>query len=153
MKLFRKYLIFNLSFFLIHLVLQNFFKQFINSNYLLLSVEFSLFALIFSIKFLSKRERIVILFSLSNLVIYLFFIWVIEKSLSIDLLIFMLNSDELLTIDQVSNANNLIDMTSFRIDQGINSGLVESIGNKVKLSDRGVVFTKILMKKKLESSF
>ena len=144
MKLFRKYLLFNLSFFLIHLVLQNFFKQFINSNYLLLSVEFSLFALIFSIKFLSKRERIVILFSLSNLVIYLFFIWVIEKSLSIDLLIFMLNSDELLTIDQVSNANNLIDMTSFRIDQGINSGLVESIGNKVKLSDRGVVFTKIL---------
>ena len=144
MKLFKKYLIFNLGFFLIHLVLQNFFKQFINSNYLLLSVEFSLFALIFSIKLLSKRERIVILFSLSNLVIYVFFIWVIEKSLSIDLLIFMLNSNELLTIDQVSNANNLIDMTSFRIDQGINSGLVESIGNKVKLSDRGVVFTKIL---------
>jgi len=144
MKLFRKYLIFNLSFFLIHLVLQNIFKQFINSNYLLLLLEFSLFAFIFTIKFLSKKERIVILFSLSNLVIYLFFIWVIEKSLSIDLLIFMLNSDELLTIDQVSNANNLIDMTSFRIDQGINSGLVESIGNKVKLSDRGVVFTKIL---------
>lgn len=144
MKLFKKYLIFNLSFFLIHLVLQNIFKQFINSNYLLLSVEFSLFALIFSIKFLSKRERIVILFSLSNLVIYLFFIWVIEKSLSIDLLIFMLNSNELLTIEQVSNANNLIDMTSFRIDQGINSGLVESIGNKFKLSDRGVIFTRIL---------
>ena len=144
MKLFKKYLIFNLGFFLIHLVLQNIFKQFINSNYLLLLFEFSLFAFIFTIKFLSKKERIVILFSLSNLVIYLFFIWVIEKSLSIDLLIFMLNSDELLTIDQVSNANNLIDMTSFRIDQGINSGLVESIGNKVKLSDRGVVFTKIL---------
>lgn len=144
MKLFKKYLLFNLSFFLIHLVLQNIFKQFINSNYLLLLLEFSLFAFIFTIKFLSKKERIVILFSLSNLVIYLFFIWVIEKSLSIDLLIFMLNSDELLTIDQVSNANNLIDMTSFRIDQGINSGLVESIGNKVKLSDRGVVFTKIL---------
>ena len=144
MKLFRKYLIFNLSFFLIHLVLQNIFKQFINSNYLLLLLEFSLFAFIFTIKFLSKKERIVILFSLSNLVIYLFFIWVIEKSLSIDLLIFMLNSDELLTIDQVSNANNLIDMTSFRINQGINSGLVESIGNKVKLSDRGEVFTKIL---------
>ena len=144
MKLFKKYLIFNLSFFLIHLVLQNIFKQFINSNYLLLLLEFSLFAFIFTIKFLSKKERIVILFSLSNLVIYLFFIWVIEKSLSIDLLIFMLNSDELLTIDQVSNANNLIDMTSFRIDQGINSGLVESIGNKVKLSDRGVVFTKTL---------
>ena len=144
MKLFRKYLIFNLSFFLIHLVLQNIFKQFINSNYLLLLLEFSLFAFIFTIKFLSKKERIVILFSLSNLVIYLFFIWVIEKSLSIDLLIFMLNSDQLLTIDQVSNANNLIDMTSFRINQGINSGLVESIGNKVKLSDRGEVFTKIL---------
>ena len=144
MKLFKKYLIFNLSFFLIHLLFQNIFKQIINSNYLLLLFEFSLFAFIFSSKFLSKKERIVILFSLSNLVIYLFFIWVIEKSLSIDLLIFMLNSDELLTIDQVSNANNLIDMTSFRIDQGINSGLVESIGNKVKLSDRGVVFTKIL---------
>ena len=83
MKLFRKYLIFNLSFFLIHLVLQNIFKQFINSNYLLLLLEFSLFAFIFT-KFLSKKERIVILFSLSNLVIYLFFIWVIEKSLSID---------------------------------------------------------------------
>tara|TARA_Y100000816_G_scaffold263735_1_gene222330 strand:- start:1845 stop:2303 length:459 start_codon:yes stop_codon:yes gene_type:complete len=144
MKLFRKYLIFNLSFFLIHLVLQNIFKQFINSNYLLLLLEFSLFAFIFTIKFLSKKERIVILFSLSNLVIYLFFIWVIEKSLSIDLLIFMLNSNELLTIEQVSNANNLIDMTSFRIDQGINSGLVESIGNKFKLSDRGVIFTRIL---------
>ena len=144
MKLFRKYLIFNLSFFLIHLLFQNIFKQIINSNYLLLLFEFSLFAFIFSSKFLSKKERIVILFSLSNLVIYLFFIWVIEKSLSIDLLIFMLNSNELLTIEQVSNANNLIDMTSFRIDQGINSGLVESIGNKVKLSDRGVVFTKIL---------
>ena len=144
MKLFRKYLIFNLSFFLIHLVLQNFFKQFINSNYLLLLLEFSLFAFIFTNKFLSKKERIVILFSLSNLVIYLFFIWVIEKSLSIDLLIFMLNSNELLTIEQVSNANNLIDMTSFRIDQGINSGLVESIGNKFKLSDRGVIFTRIL---------
>ena len=144
MKLFRKYLIFNLSFFLIHLVLQNIFKQFINSNYLLLLLEFSLFAFIFTIKFLSKKERIVILFSLSNLVIYLFFIWVIEKSLSIDLLIFMLNSNELLTIEQVSNANNLIDMTSFRIDQGINSGLVEPIGNKFKLSDRGVIFTRIL---------
>ncbi len=144
MKLFKKYLIFNLSFFLIHLVLQNIFKQFINSNYLLLLLEFSLFAFIFTIKFLSKKERIVILFSLSNLVIYLFFIWVIEKSLSIDLLIFMLNSNELLTIEQVSNANNLIDMTSFRIDQGINSGLVESIGNKFKLSDRGVIFTRIL---------
>ena len=144
MKLFRKYLIFNLSFFLIHLVLQNIFKQFINSNYLLLLLEFSLFAFIFTIKFLSKKERIVILFSLSNLVIYLFFIWVIEKSLSIDLLIFMLNSNELLTVEQVSNANNLIDMTSFRIDQGINSGLVESIGNKFKLSDRGVIFTRIL---------
>ena len=144
MKLFKKYLIFNLSFFLIHLLFQNIFKQIINSNYLLLLFEFSLFAFIFSSKFLSKKERIVILFSLSNLVIYLFFIWVIEKSLSIDLLIFMLNSDQLLTIDQVSNANNLIDMTSFRINQGINSGLVESIGNKVKLSDRGEVFTKIL---------
>tara|TARA_B100000242_G_C42968352_1_gene449263 strand:+ start:172 stop:630 length:459 start_codon:yes stop_codon:yes gene_type:complete len=144
MKLFKKYLIFNLSFFLIHLVLQNIFKQFINSNYLLLLLEFSLFAFIFTNKFLSKKERIVILFSLSNLVIYLFFIWVIEKSLSIDLLIFMLNSNELLTIEQVSNANNLIDMTSFRIDQGINSGLVESIGNKFKLSDRGVIFTRIL---------
>ncbi len=144
MKLFKKYLVFNLSFFLIHLLLQNIFKQIINSNYLLLLFEFSLFAFIFSSKFLSKKERIVILFSLSNLVIYLFFIWVIEKSLSIDLLIFMLNSDQLLTIDQVSNANNLIDMTSFRINQGINSGLVESIGNKVKLSDRGEVFTKIL---------
>ena len=144
MKLFTKYLIFNLSFFLIHLVLQNIFKQFINSNYLLLLLEFSLFAFIFTIKFLSKKERIVILFSLSNLVIYLFFIWVIEKSLSIDLSIFMLNSNELLTIEQVSNANNLIDMTSFRIDQGINSGLVESIGNKFKLSDRGVIFTRIL---------
>ena len=144
MKLFKKYLIFNLGFFLIHLVLQNIFKQFINSNYLLLLLEFSLFAFIFTIKFLSKKERIVILFSLSNLVIYLFFIWVIEKSLSIDLLIFMLNSNELLTIEQVSNANNLIDMTSFRIDQGINSGLVESIGNKFKLSDRGVIFTRIL---------
>ena len=144
MKLFKKYLIFNLGFFLIHLVLQNIFKQFINSNYLLLLLEFSLFAFIFTIKFLSKKERIVILFSLSNLVIYLFFIWVIEKSLSIDLLIFMLNSNELLTIEQVSNANNLIDMTSFRIDQGINSGLVEPIGNKFKLSDRGVIFTRIL---------
>tara|TARA_B100001989_G_scaffold140570_1_gene99835 strand:+ start:49 stop:507 length:459 start_codon:yes stop_codon:yes gene_type:complete len=144
MKLFKKYLIFNLGFFLIHLVLQNIFKQFINSNYLLLLLEFSLFAFIFTNKFLSKKERIVILFSLSNLVIYLFFIWVIEKSLSIDLLIFMLNSNELLTIEQVSNANNLIDMTSFRIDQGINSGLVESIGNKFKLSDRGVIFTRIL---------
>ena len=144
MKLFRKYLIFNLSFFLIHLVLQNIFKQFINSNYLLLLLEFSLFAFIFTIKFLSKKERIVILFSLFNFLIYLFFIWVIEKSLSIDLLIFMLNSNELLTIEQVSNANNLIDMTSFRIDQGINSGLVESIGNKFKLSDRGVIFTSIL---------
>ena len=144
MKLFKKYLIFNLGFFLIHLVLQNIFKQFINSNYLLLLLEFSLFAFIFTIKFLSKKERIVILFSLSNLVIYLFFIWVIEKSLSIDLLIFMLNSNELLTIEQVSNANNLIDMTSFRIDQGINSGLVESIGNKFKLSDIGVIFTRIL---------
>ena len=56
----------------------------------------------------------------------------------------MLNSNELLTIEQVSNANNLIDMTSFRINQGINSGLVESIGNKFKLSDRGVIFTRIL---------
>ena len=105
MKLFKKYLIFNLSFFLIHLVLQNIFKQFINSNYLLLLLEFSLFAFIFTIKFLSKKERIVILFSLSNLVIYLFFIWVIEKSLSIDLLIFMLNSNELLTIEQVRKKN------------------------------------------------
>jgi len=144
MKLFKKYLIFNLSFFLIHLLFQNIFKQFINSNYLLLLFEFSLFAFIFSSKFLSKKERIVIFFSLSNLVIYLFFIWVIEKSLSIDLLIFMLNANEPLTIDQVSNANNLIDMTSFRINQGLNSGLIESVGNKVKLSEIGVPFTKFL---------
>ena len=144
MKLFKKYLIFNLSFFLFHLIFQNVLKEIINSHYLLFLFEFFIFAFIFSTKFLSKKERIVILFSISNIVIYLFFIWVIERSLSIDLLIFMLNSNEPLTIEQFSNANVLIDATSFRINQGIDSGLIESVGNKVKLSDRGIIFTRVL---------
>ena len=144
MKLFKKYLIFNLSFYLVHFALQNVLKEIINSHYLLFLFEFFVFAFIFSTKFLSKKERIVVLFSLSNLVIYLFFIWVIERSLSIDLLIYMLNSNEFLTIEQFSNANVLIDATSFRINQGIDSGLIESVENKVKLSDRGIIFTRIL---------
>ena len=144
MKLFKKYLIFNLSFFLFHLIFQNVLKEIINSHYLLFLFEFLIFVFIFSTKFLSKKERIVILFSLSNIVIYLFFIWVIERSLSIDLLIFMLNSNEPLTIEQFSNANVLIDATSFRINQGIDSGLIESVENKVKLSDSGIIFTRIL---------
>ena len=56
----------------------------------------------------------------------------------------MLNSNEALTIEQFSNANVLIDATSFRINQGIDSGLIESVENKVKLSDRGIIFTRIL---------
>tara|TARA_B100000524_G_C23484181_1_gene310905 strand:+ start:432 stop:626 length:195 start_codon:yes stop_codon:yes gene_type:complete len=56
----------------------------------------------------------------------------------------MLNSNEPLTIEQFSNANVLIDATSFRINQGIDSGLIESVGNKVKLSDRGIIFTRVL---------
>ena len=144
MKLFKKYLIFNLSFYLVHFALQNVLKEITNSHYLLFLFEFFVFAFIFSTKFLSKKERIVILFSLSNLVIYLFFIWVIERSLSIDLLIYMLNSNEFLTIEQFSNANVLIDATSFRINQGIDSGLIESVENKVKLSDSGIIFTRIL---------
>ena len=144
MKLFKKYLIFNLSFYLVHFALQNVLKEITNSHYLLFLFEFFIFAFIFSTYFLTKKERIIILFSLSNLVIYLFFIWVIERSLSIDLLIYMLNSNEFLTIEQFSNANVLIDATSFRINQGIDSGLIESVENKVKLSDRGIIFTRIL---------
>ena len=133
MKLFKKYLIFNLSFYLVHFALQNVLKEITNSHYLLFLFEFFIFAFIFSTYFLTKKERIVILFSLSNLVIYLFFIWVIERSLSIDLLIYMLNSNEFLTIEQFSNANVLIDATSFRINQGIDSGLIESV-EKLNLS-------------------
>lgn len=144
MKLFKKYLIFNLSFYLVHFALQNVLKEITNSHYLLFLFEFFIFAFIFSTYFLTKKERIVILFSLSNLVIYLFFIWVIERSLSIDLLIYMLNSNESLTLEQFSNANVLIDATSFRINQGIDSGLIESVENKVKLSDSGIIFTRIL---------
>ena len=114
----------------------------INSHYLLFLFEFFIFTFIFSTKFYQKKNSYLIFFI--NLAIYLFFIWVIERSLSIDLLIYMLNSNESLTIEQFSNANVLIDATSFRINQGIDSGLIESVENKVKLSDRGIIFTRIL---------
>ena len=144
MKLFKKYLLFNISFFLIHLLIQVIFNSSINSNYAFLIIEFILFSLIFNYFYLDSEEKIILLFSLSNLAIYLFFIWVIEKSLSIDLLIYIYENEGPLTILEVSQANDLEKMSAFRINQGVNSGLIENISGKVALSSLGERFTILL---------
>ena len=73
-----------------------------------------------------------------------FFIWVIEKSLSIDLLLYMYEQGYPLTIEEISNANNLYDMTSFRINQVKNASVVLQDGSKFQLSNIGKVFTMFL---------
>ena len=144
MKLFKKYLLFNISFFLLHLLIQVIFNNYINSNYIFLIIEFILFSLIFNYFYLDSEEKIILLFSLSNLAIYLFFIWVIEKSLSIDLLIYIFENEGPLTISEVSQANDLEKMSTFRINQGVSSGLIENTGGKVELSSLGERFTILL---------
>ena len=144
MKLFKKYLLFNVSFFLLHLLIQVIFNNSINSNYIFLIIEFILFSLIFNYFYLDSEEKIILLFSLSNLAIYLFFIWVIEKSLSIDLLIYIFENEGPLTISEVSQANDLEKMSTFRINQGVSSGLIENTGGKVELSSLGERFTILL---------
>ena len=94
--------------------------------------------------FLEKDEYTIILFSISNLAVYLFFIWVIEKSLSIDLLIFMYEKPGPLTLSEVSGARDLLEMTSFRINQGIDAGLINESSDKIELSNSGKLFTQIL---------
>ena len=93
---------------------------------------------------MKPNEYVVILYSLSNLLIYIFFIWVIEKSLSIDLLLFMYNQNQPLTIQEISGANSLYEMSSFRIDQAVNASIVNESNLKYSLSEQGITFTKIL---------
>ena len=92
----------------------------------------------------AKNDFVIILYSLSNLIIYIFFIWVIEKSLSIDLLLHMYEQGYPLTIEEISNANNLYDMTSFRINQVKSASVVLYDGSKYQLSNIGKVFTMFL---------
>ncbi len=144
MKRYKKYLLFNLSFFVFHLLIQYFFNKWIQFNYLTLIFEFILFSFM-SYRFLfAKNDFVIILYSLSNLIIYIFFIWVIEKSLSIDLLLHMYEQGYPLTIEEISNANNLYDMTSFRINQVKSASVVLYDGSKYQLSNIGKVFTMFL---------
>jgi len=144
MKLIKKYLLFNTTFFIFHIISQSIFSELINSNYLLLTTEFIIFSFATIYLFLEKDEYTIILFSISNLAVYLFFIWVIEKSLSIDLLIFMYEKPGPLTLSEVSGARDLLEMTSFRINQGIDAGLINESSDKIELSNSGKLFTQIL---------
>ena len=144
MKLFKKYFLFNTTFFIFHIISQSIFSERINSNYLLLTTEFIIFSFATIYLFLEKDEYTIILFSISNLAVYLFFIWVIEKSLSIDLLIFMYEKPGPLTLSEVSGARDLLEMTSFRINQGIDAGLINESSDKIELSNSGRLFTQIL---------
>ncbi len=144
MKLYKKYILFNLIFFISHLLIQYFFNKDIIFTYATLLIQFLLFSFIYSYIVLKPNEYVVILYSLSNLLIYIFFIWVIEKSLSIDLLLFMYNQNQPLTIQEISGANSLYEMSSFRIDQAVNASIVNESNLKYSLSEQGITFTKIL---------
>lgn len=144
MKLYKKYFLFNLVFFSFHLFIQYFFNKNINFAYATLLIQFLIFAIFYAYFILKPEEYVIIAYSLSNLLIYIFFIWVIEKSLSIDLLLYMYNEKEPLTLQEISSANNLYEMSSFRINQAVNAMIVNEINLKYSLSDSGIAFTKIL---------
>lgn len=144
MKLYKKYILFNLVFFSFHLFIQYFFNKNINFAYATLLIQFLIFAILYAYFILKPEEYVIIAYSLSNLLIYIFFIWVIEKSLSIDLLLYMYNEKEPLTLQEISSANNLYEMSSFRINQAVNAMIVNEINLKYSLSYSGIAFTKIL---------
>ena len=80
-----------------------------------------------------------------SLLIFIFFIWVIERSLSIDLLLFMYNQNQPLTIQEISSANSVYEMSSsFRINQAVNASIINESNLKYSLSELGITFTKIL---------
>lgn len=144
MNLFKKYILFNIIFFLSHLFIQYFFNKNIEFIYATLLTQFLLFSIIYVYFVLKPNEYAVIFYSFSNLIIYIFFIWVLEKSLSIDLLLFMYNQNQPLTIQEISSTNNLYEMSSFRIKQAINASFVNEANLKFTLTEKGVIFTKIL---------
>ena len=49
-----------------------------------------------------------------------------------------------LTLSEVSGARDLLEMTSFRINQGIDAGLINESSDKIELSNSGRLFTQIL---------
>jgi hypothetical protein len=124
--------------------IQYFFNKNIQFIYVTLLIQFLLFSIIFVYFVLKPNEYVVIFFSLSNLIIYIFFIWVIEKSLSIELLLFMYNQNQPLTIQEISSTNNLYDMSYFRIKQAISASFVNESNLKYSLTELGITFTKIL---------
>lgn len=130
------------------MLIQYFFNKDIIFTYATLLIQFLLFSFIYSYIVLKPNEYVVILYSLSNLLIYIFFIWVIEKSLSIDLLLFMYNQNQPLTIQEISGASSIYEMSSFRIDQAVNASIVNESNLKYSLSEQGITFTKILSFKK-----
>jgi len=121
-----------------------FFNKNIQFIYVTLLIQFLLFSIIYVYFVLKPNEYVVIFYSLSNLIIYIFFIWVIEKSLSIDLLLFMYNQNQPLTIQEISSTNNLYDMSYFRIKQAISASFVNESNLKYSLTELGITFTKIL---------
>ena len=124
--------------------IQYFFNKNIQFIYVTLLIQFLLFSIIFVYFVLKPNEYVVIFFSLSNLIIYIFFIWVIEKSLSIELLLFIYNQNQPLTIQEISSTNNLYDMSYFRIKQAISASFVNESNLKYSLTELGITFTKIL---------
>ena len=121
-----------------------FFNKNIQFIYVTLLIQFLLFSIIYVYFVLKPNEYVVIFYSLSNLIIYIFFIWVIEKSLSIDLLLFMYNQNQPLTIQEISSTNNLYDMSYFRIKQAISASFVNESNLKYSLTEQGITFIKIL---------
>ena len=116
-----------------------------NLNPVTLIIQFLLFSFIYAYIILKPNEYVVILYSLSNLLIYIFFIWMIERSLSIDLLLFMYNQNQPLTIQEISSANSVYEMSSsFRINQAVNASIINESNLKYSLSELGITFTKIL---------
>ena len=145
MKLYKKYILFNLIFFSSHLLIQYFFNKNIIFTYTTLLIQFLLFSFIYAYIILKPNEYVVILYSLSNLLICIFFIWMIERSLSIDLLLFMYNQNQPLTIQEISSANSVYEMSSsFRINQAVNASIINESNLKYSLSELGITFTKIL---------
>lgn len=124
--------------------IQYFFNKNIQFTYTTLLIQFLLISIIYVYFVLKPNEYVVIFYSLSNLIIYIFFIWVIEKSLSIELLLFMYNQNQPLTIQEISSTNNLYEMSYFRIKQAISASIVNESNLKYSLTDQGITFTKIL---------
>ena len=144
MKLYKKYIFFNLIFFIFHLLIQYFFNKDIIFTYATLLIQFLIFCHFLCILYFEARRIRNNCLLLKQFINLYFFHLGHRKVTLYRFAVYMYNEKEPLTLQEISSANNLYEMSSFRINQAVNAMIVNEINLKYSLSDSGIAFTKIL---------